>query len=121
MTTRQKVWIGLVVGIITVLSPGIASPSVLVIPFFLAFSLIPLCFLLVVLAASRLQTPFWSAAVPAMSLMLAFYGMLRFSTDAQTGIAIMFVPLYATGAAIIGLGVYGVARLLFHRRAAGVA
>ena len=121
MTTRHKVWIGLVLAIITVLSPGIASAEALASPFFLAFSLIPLCFLLVVLAASRSRAPFWSAAVPAMSLMLASYGTLRFSTDAQTGIAMMFVPLYATGAAIIGLGVYAVARLIFRRPAAGVA
>lgn len=120
MTTRYKVWSGLAVGLAMFLWPGLVSPLAVGSLFFLAFMLVSLSVLFAVLVVARTPALFWSAAVPALALMLTSYGALRFGSDAQTGIAILFVPLYAVAAALTGVTIYVVANWFTRRPTVGI-
>ncbi len=123
MTIRQKVWIGLAVSFVVLLSPTIVMLEYILFPslFFIAFSMVPLSLLIALLIVSRSPWMFWSAAAPTLALMLVWYVDLRFTSDPQTPIAMLFVPIFSTGAAIVGLGVYGITRLFARKPTIAIA
>lgn len=83
-------------------------PSVEAFIFIGLFNAIPLVVLLaiffIVKSGQKPMTPFWSAAISAYIFLLFMHATLDLAADAQSGVALIFIPVIAAPVALIGGG-----------------
>jgi hypothetical protein len=78
-------------------------PSVAGVAFIAAFNAIPIAVLGALrLACRRRVVAFWCAAAAAFLVLALSHATLDLASDAQAGIALIFIPVYAAPAALLG-------------------
>ena len=115
MSSKARVWIVVVVILGGLCAPSVAMGEFVWHPIFLLASLLPVGVLLLLQRRNRI-TAFLCSGVSVVAVNLLGYDSAGISGDAQGGLALIFVPIYAAGVALT-TGLFVIAfEFLFYRR-----
>lgn len=115
MLVWPRVWIGLTVCCLGLLSPGVVAWEAVGSPLILGANLIPVAILEGLLFRKTLRA-FFFALVAAAGLLVIGYANLMGQADGQGGIVLFLMPLYAAIAAAIGAASGFLVDWYYHKR-----